>query len=228
MDEQKKETAYESFRETVDEYGDHKGEDFLTDPAAVTAAKEKVEAEKSLTGGAKLRKAREARKFTVDELAEKIGISREELEQAESGEAFLPLGQLIKLSKALSLKMGDMISEGEAAYTIVRADKRTSISRFGKDKQSKHGYEYESLAPGKKGRLMEPFIVTLLPGAAGEPSAHDGQEFIYILDGEMEVIIDDHTEVLKSGDAVYYDSSSNHLVRAYGDKPARILAVLIS
>jgi quercetin dioxygenase-like cupin family protein len=84
------------------------------------------------------------------------------------------------------------------------------------------------LAPGKKDRMMEPFIVTLHPAVSDEPSTHDGQEFIYVLEGEMEVMVEGAREVLKPGDSVYYDSTSTHLVKAHGDKPAKILAVLIS
>jgi quercetin dioxygenase-like cupin family protein/ribosome-binding protein aMBF1 (putative translation factor) len=228
MEQEKKEGSYESFREAVEEYSEDKGHDLLTDPDAVAAAKEKVAEENAATHGDRLRQAREAQGFTVPELAAKTGIDAKELALWEAGEALLPLGQLIKLSKVLSLKMSDMISAGEKPFTIVRAGERQSISRFGKAKQASHGYEYVSLAPGKKGRLMEPFIVTLQPAAGGEPSFHDGQEFIYVLEGEMEVIVGDTTDVLKPGDAVYYDSTSMHLVRAHGNNPVKILAVLVS
>ncbi len=146
----------------------------------------------------------------------------------KAGETMLPLGQLIKLSKALSLRMADVISTGEEAFTIVRSDQRQSFARFGKAKEASHGYEYESLAAGKKDRSMEPFIVTLHPSAADQLSSHDGQEFIYVLEGEMEVVVEGTRDVLKPGDAIYYDSTSMHLVKAHGDKPAKILAVLIS
>lgn len=228
MDEEKKVITYEDFRETASDYGEDKGHDFLTDPAAVALAREKVEDEKAVPHGQKLRATREKRGFSLEELAEKTGIDREALAQLEAGKELLPLGQLIKLSKALSLRMADVISPGEEPFTIVRSDQRRSFARFGQARQASHGYEYESLAAGKKDRLMEPFIVTLHPAAAGEPSAHDGQEFIYVLEGEMEVVVNDTRDVLKPGDAIYYDSTSMHLVKAHGDKPARILAVLIS
>ena len=228
MDGEKKQASYETFREAVDEYSEEKGHDLLTDPAAVAAAKEKVADELADTHGSKLRTAREARGFTLEELAEKSGLSARELAQVEAGEGLLPLGQLIKVSKILSLKMSDMISAGEEAFTIVRSSERQAISRFGKARQATAGYEYESLAAGKKGRLMEPFIVTLHPGGAAELSSHDGQEFIYVLEGEMEVVVDETRDVLLPGDAVYYDSTSMHMVRAHGEKPAKILAVLIS
>lgn len=228
MDEEKKVTSYEDFRDTASDYGEDKGHDFLTDPAAVASAAEKVEGEEAISHGEKLRMTREKRGFSLDELAARTGIDRDALAQLEAGETLLPLGQLIRLSKALSLRMADVISTGEESFTIVRSDQRQSFARFGKAKQASHGYEYESLAPRKKDRLMEPFIVTLHPAGADEPSSHDGQEFIYVLEGEMEVVVDDTRDVLKPGDAIYYDSTSMHLVKAHGDKPAKILAVLIS
>jgi len=228
MPEDKDATIYEVFREAVDEYADHKGHDLLTDPAAIAAEQETMEDRKAVGPGQNLRATREKRGFSIQELAQKTGIDQHELEQLEAGNTLLPLGQLIKLSKVLSLKMSDMISRGDEPYTIVRADRRTQFQRFGKLRQASHGYEYVSLAPGKKDRLMEPFIVTLHPASSDEASSHDGQEFIYVLEGEMEVIIGDVRDVLRSGDAIYYDSSTTHLVRAHGEAPARILAVLVS
>ncbi len=228
MPEDKNATVYEVFREAVDEYSDHKGDDLLTDPAAVAAAREKVLERDAVTPAQNLRAAREKRGFSIQELSQRTGIAQSELEQVEAGQIMLPLGQVIKLSKVLSLKMADMISIGDKAFTIVRAGERSEVQRFGKAKQASHGYEYVSLAPGKKDRLMEPFLVTLHPASSDEPSSHDGQEFIYVLDGEMEVIVDNVKDILKPGDSIYYDSSTTHLVRAHGDKPAQILAVLIS
>lgn len=228
MPEDKNATVYEVFREVVDEYSDQKGHDLLTDPAAVAAAQEKVLEQEAVTPAQNLRAAREKRGFSVQELSQRTGIAQRELEQVEAGQIMLPLGQVIKLSKVLSLKMADMISVGDKAFTIVRAGERSEVQRFGKAKQASHGYEYVSLAPGKKDRLMEPFLVTLHPASSDEPSSHDGQEFIYVLDGEMEVIVDDNHDILKPGDSIYYDSSTTHLVRAHGNKPAQILAVLIS
>jgi quercetin dioxygenase-like cupin family protein len=228
MDEEKNKASYESFGEVVEEYGDVREHDMLTDPDAVAAAGDKHRAEQAISHGQKLRAVRELRGFTLEELSKKTGIEPEVLGLLESGEAYLPLGQVIRLSKALSMRMSDVISTGEEPFTVVRSGERKSFVRFGKSKQASHGYEYESLAPDKKDRVMEPFIVTLHPAAGDQPSSHDGQEFIYVLDGEMEVVIDDFREVLGPGDAVYYDSTSMHLVKAYGDKPAKILAVLVS
>jgi quercetin dioxygenase-like cupin family protein len=74
---------------------------------------------------------------------------------------------------------------------------------------------------------MEPFLVSLDPSETEEErSTHDGQEFIYVLEGSMEVRLGEEIHVLKPGDSIYYDSTVPHLVKCHGDKRTNILAVL--
>jgi quercetin dioxygenase-like cupin family protein len=75
---------------------------------------------------------------------------------------------------------------------------------------------------------MEPFLVTLEPATlkTSKTSVHEGEEFIFVLEGEMEVILGDHTDILYSGDSIYYDSNIPHRVQCHQDKVTRILAVL--
>ena len=73
---------------------------------------------------------------------------------------------------------------------------------------------------------MEPFLVTMMPTDFGELSSHDGQEFLFVLEGEIRVQVGDDVEVLRQGDSIYYDSSCPHLVKCYKKKPAKILAVI--
>jgi quercetin dioxygenase-like cupin family protein len=65
-----------------------------------------------------------------------------------------------------------------------------------------------------------------MPTEADEFSNHDGQEFLFVLEGDIKIQVGDHAEFLQQGDAVYYDSNQPHLVKAAGDTKARILAVL--
>jgi quercetin dioxygenase-like cupin family protein/DNA-binding XRE family transcriptional regulator len=226
MEKEKKEISHDDFIDAVNGFADQKGDDLLTDPAAVAASKAKDRSEIDLTHGKKLKAAREEKGFTVDELSEKTGIDKKTLVRVEAGEAILPLGHLIKLSKALSLRIAEVISEGTEPFTVVRASQGQPFERFGKAKLGSHGYVYESLALKKRDRRMEPFSVTLLPNSTAAPSSHDGQEFIYVLEGKVELTISDKVEILGPGDAVYYDSTTPHLLRAHGAKTARILAVL--
>ncbi len=177
--------------------------------------------------GDRIRKAREMRGLTLTDLSSRTGIRVDTLERVESNEMIPPLGELIKLGKAVEMKMGYFISPGvDKPMTVVRSDCRPAVSRYGKRRSEQYGYFYESLAPEKSNRFMEPFLITMVPTDVKELSTHDGQEFIFVLEGEIGVQVKDQAEILRAGDAVYYDSSCPHLVKCAGDQSAKILAVL--
>jgi quercetin dioxygenase-like cupin family protein len=208
--------------------GPEEGYDLLTDSARPhPSAAGSGPAQKKESLGDRIRRARETRSLTFEDLSSRTGIALEALEQIEGGEMVPPLGELIKLGKALEMKMGYFISPGvEKPMAIVRREARPQVSRYGMKLGEKYGYSYESLAPEKANRYMEPFLVTLMPTHAQELSSHDGQEFIFILEGEMRAQVGEQVEILRAGDAIYYDSTHPHLVKCAGDKPTKILAVL--
>ncbi len=200
-------------------------DDFLTDVAHVAPVKEVERKEESLSD--RIQMVREMRGLTIKDLSSRTGIETETLIRIESGKVVPALGQLVKLGKALDMKMGYFISPGiDEPLTVVRKHERRSVSRYGEAKSMLYGYSYESLAPDKANRLMEPFIVSLVPTQIQEFSMHAGQEFIYVLEGEIKVQVGDRTDSLKPGDAVYYDSNQPHSVRCAGTTPAKVLAVL--
>jgi transcriptional regulator with XRE-family HTH domain len=178
--------------------------------------------------GQRVRAVRESRGLSLSDISQRTDLEASFLEEIESGSAAPPLGVVIKLAKALDMKIGYFISgEEDRAYTIVRRDGGKVISRYDSKKGKRYGYEYASLAPHKKDRHMEPFMVTLAPADTEEErSTHDGQEFIYVLEGIMEVRLGEEIHLLEPGDAIYYDSTVPHLVKCHGDHPTRILAVL--
>ena len=203
--------------------------DLLTDPSRFPrlAAATEVPGGKKDNLGDRIRRVREMRDLTISDLSSRTGISVEKLERVESNELIPPLGELIKLGKAVEMRMGYFISPGvEKPMAVVRSDCRPAISRYGKGRSEQYGYFYESLAPEKANRFMEPFLITMVPTDAQDLSTHDGQEFIFVLEGEMKAQVGDQVEVLRTGDAVYYDSNCPHLVKCAGDKPTKILAVL--
>ena len=202
-----------------------KHEDFLTDLTHLTRLEEVDREGESL--GDRIREVRETRGLNIKDLSSRTGIDVHTLERIESNKITPPLGQLVRLGRALDMKMGYFISPGvDKPMTVVRHDERRPVSRYGEVRSTQQGYFYESLAPDKANRLMEPFIVTLMPTDTEEFSSHDGQEFIYVLEGEMKVQVGDRVEFLKPGDAVYYDSNQPHLVRCVGENVTKILAVL--
>jgi transcriptional regulator with XRE-family HTH domain len=191
-------------------------------PEALSAGEELVNV------GARVRDVREGRRLSLRDVAQRTGIDEGTLAAIEDGRISPPLGTIIKLAKALEMKMGYFISgEQNKPFTIVRHDDRRVVSRHDSQKGEQYGYEFESLAPHKRDRHMEPFLVTLDPADTEEErSTHDGQEFIFVLQGRMEVRLGEEVHILEPGDAIYYDSTVPHLVKCHGDKSTKILAVL--
>ena len=180
--------------------------------------------------GEKIKKLREEKSISPEKLAGKIGISPAELTEIEDQMISPSLGMLINLSKALKVPMGLFFDEEpEEPFCLVRAGERKSVSRFASVDGLSYGYTYESLGSAKN-RKMEPFLVTLTPPEALEiaPNRHAGEEFIFVLEGQVEVELDGHKEVLSPGDSIYYDSNIPHVVSSCGDHKAKIVAVISS
>jgi len=204
--------------------------DYLRGVAKVAALAGPSQADLDMPVGKRVRSLREEKGLTLADLAQRTGLSETVLGEIEDEAASPPLGVLVKLGKALDMKLGTLIASGEdRPYTVVRVAERPAMSRFASQKGTAYGYSYEALAPKKKNRSMEPFLVTLnKAGDMVEPTSHDGEEFIFVLDGRMEALVGEAREVLEPGDSIYYDSTEPHLLRPVGDTPARILAVIYS
>ena len=186
------------------------------------------EAGQPLAVAARIRSIREEKGLSAEDVAGRAGLEREVVERIESEELTPPLGTLIKLAKALEMKMGTLLSSaGARDYTVVRAGERKSFARHASDKSARKGYSYQHLAFDKGDRHMEPFLVTLSPGQDEEElSSHDGQEFIFVLSGRMKARIGAGEELLSPGDSVYYDSTVPHVVSCDSEEPTTIVAVL--
>ncbi len=179
--------------------------------------------------GERIRELRENKGLSLQDMASRTGYSSALLSQVENHFISPPLGGLIKIAKALEVKVGTFFGdEPRESYAIVRKDERKHVSRFASKEGVSYGYSYESLGFDKKDRQMEPFLVTLEPATVKSEklSSHDGEEFIFILEGEMEAILGDHKDVLHPGDCIYYDSAIPHKVQCHGEMPTKILAVL--
>jgi transcriptional regulator with XRE-family HTH domain len=218
--------GYSDLMEDMEHFSSSAEEDFLEGVTRASGITEDVPM--AQTVGLRVKAIREQKGLSYSDLAQRTGFSEALVREIESGEALPPLGDLVKLARALDMKMGYLLVQGEAKpYAVVRKRDRKAISRYGSQKTARYGYAYESLAPEKQDRNMEPFIVTLEPRTEVEPpSTHDGEEFIYVLEGAIEVQMAEKRERLEPEDSIYYDSTQPHLVRCAGDRPARILAVL--
>ena len=175
--------------------------------------------------GDRIRGLREARKISYEELSNMTGFDVDLLKKIENNDIQPQLGTLVKLSRALESAFSRLVSGvGDKLYSVTRKDDRKVVSRSSSAK-GRQLYTYYSMAPEVKGRHMEALTVTLEENPDQEMSVHEGEEFIYVIEGTVSVTIGDDAFDLGPGDSVYYLSTTPHLIAAKTGQ-AVILAVL--
>ncbi len=180
--------------------------------------------------GAKIKTIRESKNITVEEMAERSGLSVQQISTIEEDKIIPSLSPLIKISRVLGERIGTFLDDNANIGPVVNKktdnDKEKSFTSMpcGNDTR----LDFFSLANKKAGRNMEPFIIDIIPneGSADKLSSHEGEEFIYVLSGNVEIKYGKDTYVLEPGESIYYDSIVDHLVSAANNEPAKILAVV--
>ena len=176
--------------------------------------------------GQRVRKIREQKGLSLQELSNLTGFDEDFLAGIESNQVQPQLGTVIKLSKALDSAFGRIVSGvGDRLYSITRKNERRTVSRSSDHDGKQHLYAYKSLAPDVKGRHMEALIVQLEQAQTKDISVHEGEEFIFVLNGTVELHIGDESFDLEPGDSVYYLSTTPHFIASKSGR-ATILAVL--
>ena len=177
--------------------------------------------------GQRIRKIREEKGLALEELSRLTGFDVQFLSSLEKNEAQPQLGTVIKLSKALDSAFGRLVSGvGEKLYSITRKGEQQTVARSTSQKGTKQAYTYKSLAPEVKGRHMESLIVHLEERQDTERSVHEGEEFIVVYAGRVEVTYGTEVYELEAGDSIYYNSIVPHHVSTLDDTTAAIYAVL--
>ena len=176
--------------------------------------------------GNRIRQLREERGISLDDLSSLTGFTVERLQDIESGKESPQLGMVMKLSKALDSAVGRLVSGmGTKLYSVTRKNERKQVSRSASKTGKGNVYSYMSLAPEVQGRHMEALIVQLEKNEENEISVHNGEEFIFVLEGTANLTIAKDSYDLEPGDSAYYLSTTPHYLTAKTDK-ATILAVL--
>jgi transcriptional regulator with XRE-family HTH domain len=179
--------------------------------------------------GDHVRKFRESQGLTIQHLAERTGFSAALISQIENRMVSPSLGTLVAIANAFDTSVSAFIGgKEERAFSIVRKEDRTTVSRVGLKEGGRAAYTYEALGAGKAGRKMEPFLVRLKPllDRNVARNSHEGEEFLFVLSGKVEVFLDRYSDVLSEGDCIYYNSTIPHHVHSTEEKEALILAVI--
>ena len=162
-------------------------------------------------------------------LAHQTGLSVPFLENMLRENIYPPLGPLMKIARALGVRLGTFLDDqGEADPFIVRHSTRAAEFSVPAVSGKSPALNFYALGTGKVDRHMEPFFVEILPESAEEKplSSHEGEEFIVVVEGQIEVIYGKETHILGPGDSIYYNSIVPHYVSCHGDDKAAIHAVI--
>ena len=181
--------------------------------------------------GEKIRALRESRQISVEDLMERTGLAQEQIERIESNVDIPSLAPLIKIARALGVRLGTFLDDQDGSGAVVcRKEEHTdnSISFSNNAVSARTHMQYHSLSASKADRHMEPFIIDInqTDENAYELSSHEGEEFIYVMEGVVEIAYGKKKHVIEAGDSIYYDSIVPHHVHGFEGQAARILAVV--
>jgi transcriptional regulator with XRE-family HTH domain len=171
----------------------------------------------------RIRELREISDYTVSDVAAKLGVSVETYESYEAENADIPISVLYAVANLFGVDMAELltgITPKLDTYYISRSDKRRSIDRY-------PGYKFWDLAGNFQRKLMEPLLVEVDP-EEGLPKlvTHSGQEFNYVLEGVVKVVIKDKEILLNPGDSIYFDPMQPHGQQAMNGKKAKFVTII--
>ncbi len=182
------------------------------------------------TVGGKIKQIREMKKVSIEELAERSGMDTSMILKIEEEKNVPSLAPLIKIARALGVRLGTFLDDSDNyGPVVVRSGEYPKGARFtSQTSEAREHLNFFSLAFDKAGRNMEPFIVDIEPGLQSDYmlSSHEGEEFIYVLEGEIEINYGKEVYRLAKGDSIYLDSIVLHNVHAGNNQSAKILAVI--
>lgn len=185
---------------------------------------------KSKIVGAKIKSLRESQNISIEELSERSGLTVEQISAIEENANLPSLAPLIKIARVLGVRLGTFLDDNTGLGPVItrKTDKNESISFSNNATNARKHMEYFSLSQAKSGKHMEPFMINI--ESCKEVnfilSTHEGEEFIYVIEGIIEINYGKETYILEEGDSIYYDSIVAHHVHAYQGGAAKILAVI--
>jgi len=172
----------------------------------------------------RLRGLREVLELSPAEFAQQAGIDEQEYEKVELGESDISVSMLQKISRKFKVSLDELMFGLEprmSNYFLTRNGKGISIERT-------KAYKYQSLASGFKGRLVDPFLVTVEPNNESITlNQHPGQEFNLVVKGSLLIRIDEKDLILNPGDSLYFNANLRHGMKALNDEQAQFIAIII-
>ena len=180
--------------------------------------------------GEKIKNLRESRNMSKENLAKETKLSLDLINSIEEGGAVPSLTPLTKIARGLGVRLGTFLDDApQNGPIVVKKGKSEQVVYFsGEENQTDiSSLDFYSLGAGKNDRHMEPFIIDVHTNEGDfNLSSHEGEEFIYVLEGEIEVKYGQDSFIVGKGDSIYYDSIVPHHLHSHNGEISKILAVV--
>lgn len=176
--------------------------------------------------GKKIKQVRLRQKKTQQQIADACGISKSLLSKIENGQTSSAVATLSKISEVLGIPLSWVLDD-HPETDIVLMPKNRRQAKIGNEHM---GYAYELLANRSKFSNIEPTIVYVTPKNVNlrhEPYTHTQEEFIYILEGSIQLLYDGQKTFMAKGDTAYFRGTKPHLFIPIDNEGAKVLTVFV-
>ncbi len=176
--------------------------------------------------GERVKSLRKSRDWTLAALSERCGLSLSTISKAERGVISLTYDNILKLAYGFDIEMSELLSGSQSAAVsqIVTVERKNKAQRI-----ENEYYVMNMLCSARTKKRMMPVFATIKAHSVQEFDRfikHPGEEFVYVLEGQLTLQIDGQPpRILEPGDSIYFDSALGHAYLSSGDTDARLIVV---
>jgi transcriptional regulator with XRE-family HTH domain len=165
-------------------------------------------------------KLREAQNWSVEDLATATGQTPEFIDQVENDKFSPSVGFLLMLAKALDVNPGTFLSKAEK--DIIQDQRSKAFMKRTRN------YSYQALTPHAESDHLRAFMITIESRQIHKPVEykHEGEEFIYVMEGELEVMLGGKAYHLKTDESIHFNSDIPHKLKSLSNEDTRCLVIL--
>ena len=156
--------------------------------------------------GKKIRKLRRQQGRTLQAISDICGFSKSLLSKIESDKTSPPLATISKIAKALGVSLSALLKESDESGTIlIKASATANLA------ETDMGYSFFPFASERLDKKMQPFMFVAEKGKVKQGTlSHEGEEFVYVLEGQMKYQVGSIEYFLEAGDSLYFDALEEH------------------
>jgi transcriptional regulator with XRE-family HTH domain len=178
----------------------------------------------------KIRKLRRNKNITLKALSKETGLTVGYLSRIENSQTLPPIPTLDRIARGLGTDICYLLLEEKETHLRDHDPnfllvKKKDIAEYKLPRNPQRGYHFEGLALEMQVKNMHPYLI-IAEFEFGDSQQHDGEEFIYILEGSLEFLYGSNRYVLEEGDCAYFYAHLPHCARSIGKKRAHVLTII--